>query len=468
MRLGSPDPLLEQGFAQIRAELGLTEAFPPDVLAETAAATVDPHLKHADARDVALVTIDPPGSRDLDQAYAAERRASGYRVHYAIADVAAFVRPGGAVDVEARRRGQTHYLPDGRVPLHPPDLGEGRASLLPDVERPALLWAMDLDAEGAVTDFEVRRASVRSRAQLTYAEAQRRIDDGTADDSLVLLRQVGRLRLAQEAERGGVHLDLPEQEVVRGTDGRFGLTFRAALPVEDWNAQISLLTGMCAARLMVDGGVGLLRTLPAPEGGVVDTLRRSARCLGVPWPSSTGYAEVVRRLDPQVPAQAALLTAATRLLRGAGYLAFDGEVPAAHTHGAVASAYAHVTAPLRRLADRFANEVVLALSAGTAVPGWARDALPELPGLMAESGRRDSAVERAVVDLVEAAVLESRVGSTFEGVVVQLREGGGLVQLVDPAVLAFCAGTGLELGSEVRVRVAVADVTTRKVELTPA
>src|SRR5690606_32301799 len=117
--------------------------------------------------DLDLVTIDPPGSKDLDQAIAIEERGDGWRVSYAIADVGAWVRPGDPIDQEARQRTQTFYAPDRRVPLHPPILGEDAASLLPDGPRPAALWTIDVAADGTTVAAQVRRAMVRSRAQLT-------------------------------------------------------------------------------------------------------------------------------------------------------------------------------------------------------------------------------------------------------------------------------------------------------------
>ena len=136
-------------------------------------------------------------------------------MHYAIADVAAFVRPGGALDTEAHRRVTTLYFPDGKVPLHPTVLSEGAASLLPGQTRPALLWRIDLDTEGRAVATDVRRALVRSRAKLDYAGVQRQIDAGTAEEPLALLRDIGRLREEQEVARGGISLDVPEQEIVR-------------------------------------------------------------------------------------------------------------------------------------------------------------------------------------------------------------------------------------------------------------
>ncbi len=137
---------------------------------------------------------------DLDQALHIERDGDGYVVHYAIADVAAFVTPGDPIDVEANRRGETLYGADSKVPLHPKAISEDAGSLLPDQVRPALLWTIRVDDVGEGTDVTVERARVRSTARLDYHQAQKSIDDGTADETLVLLKEVGELRLAP---RGG-------------------------------------------------------------------------------------------------------------------------------------------------------------------------------------------------------------------------------------------------------------------------
>ena len=142
----SPYDRLQPQLEELRRELEIPGEFPPEVLAEAEAAAANPPAPEHDARDIALLTIDPPGSMDLDQAMHLERRDGGYRVRYAIADVASFVEPGGAVDREAHARGETIYLPDAKAPLHPPVLSEGAASLLPGEERPAVLWTLDLDA----------------------------------------------------------------------------------------------------------------------------------------------------------------------------------------------------------------------------------------------------------------------------------------------------------------------------------
>ena len=171
-------PELHLDLDAIRSEFDLPPSFPAAALAE-ADGLVPRDAERRDATDVALVTIDPEGSRDLDQAVGIERRPDGWRVRYAIADVAAWVVPGGAIDQEARARTQTFYAPDRRTPLHPPSLGEGAGSLLPDGPRPAVLWTIDVDGSGETTAIDVARAMVRSRSQLTYTEVQRSVDAGT-------------------------------------------------------------------------------------------------------------------------------------------------------------------------------------------------------------------------------------------------------------------------------------------------
>ncbi|WLQ43383.1 RNB domain-containing ribonuclease [Streptomyces laculatispora] len=468
---GSP---LRAALRGLRTELGLPDGFPPDVLAEAADAARNPAVAgHEDATELPFLTIDPPASTDLDQAMHLERRAHGYRVHYAIADVAAFVRPGGALDTEAHRRVTTLYFPDGKVPLHPASLSEGAASLLPGQTRPAVLWEIDLDTEGRAVATRVRRALVRSRAKLDYAGVQQRIDAGTAEESLALLRDIGTLREEQEVARGGISLNVPEQEVVE-RDGGYGLEYRAPLPADGWNAQISLLTGMAAARLMTEAGTGILRTLPVAPDGAVARLRRSAEALHIDWPHHVPYAQIVRSLDPRRTGHAAFLQDCTTLLRGAGYTVFEnGQLPTPAVHAAVADLYTHCTAPLRRLVDRYAAELCVAAAADREPPEWALAALPALPKEMADGTRRANTVERECVDLVEAALLKDRIGAVFDAYVVDVKEQDpttGTIHIEDPAIVGRIEGGAakLPLGERLRVRLTQADPGSAKVLFAPA
>ncbi|MFZ3497315.1 RNB domain-containing ribonuclease [Streptomyces sp. 5.8] len=470
---GADGAALRAALRELRTKLDVPEEFPAPVLAEAERAVRGPLLPDLDATDIPFFTIDPPTARDLDQAmHLAKRPSGGYRVHYAIADVAAYVTPGGALDAEAHRRVTTLYFPDEKVPLHPAVLSEGAASLLPDQTCPALLWRLDLDAEGRVESTDVRRALVRSRAKLDYDGVQKAIDAGTAEEPLALLKDIGRLREALETERGGISLNVPEQEIVEH-EGSYSLAYRAPLPADGWNAQISLMTGMAAAELMLAAGTGILRTLPTAPDGAVGRLRRAAKALRIDWPHHVPYAELVRGLDPHHPAHAAFLQECTALLRGAGYTVFTGgRTPDPVLHAAVAAPYAHCTAPLRRLVDRYTGELCVASVAGTEPPGWALEALDALPKEMSDGTRLANTAERESVDLVEAALLKDRVGEIFEATVIDVKDREplvGTVHLEDPAVIGRVesASAELPLGDRIRVRLTEADPGRAKVLFAP-
>lgn len=518
----APPAEVTEALAALRARYEAPTAFPPEALTEAEAAASawaqdGPARLLADgardARDLDLVTIDPPGSMDLDQAVRLERLtwqaesagaaageatepAAAYRIHYAIASLATFVTPGGALDAELRRRGETIYAPDAATPLHPEVLSHGAASLLEDVDRPACLWTIDLDARGEVVSAHVERALVRSRARLTYAQVQAAIDGEVSlppsapDDLPGLLAEIGRLRLEREAARGGISMTTPEQVIevteaagpagesesaeVPGPDG-YRLAYRVSEPAEQYNAQISLLTGMCAARIMVECGVGILRTLSPARPEDYARLRRVAAALGIDWPAARSYPELVRSLDHAVPAHAAFMDQAMSLFRGSGYLAFgvdgvgvpaDDEASDAEeaVHSAIAARYAHVTAPLRRLVDRYGEEVCIAACAQAPVPEWVLQALPELPGIMEQTGKRARAIGRGALTVLEALVLRGHEGKVFDGVITSERDGRGELVLAEPAVVTeIRAGKGasdggrLPVGERVRVRLLAAD-----------
>ena len=189
------------------------------------------------------------------------------------------------------------------------------------------------------------------------------------------------------------------------------------------------MTGMGAAELMLTGEIGILRTVPAPDPERLERLRRTAKALDVPFPKDLSYPDFIRTLRPEEPQHAAVLAEAAGVLRGSGYVAFAGDAPKDPVHAALASTYAHTTAPLRRLVDRYVGEACVALSAGEELPDWVRAELPKLPEVMQESAGRSSQYESGIVSTVEAALLEDSVGDTFDAVVVDLSEhrGGGTV-----------------------------------------
>jgi VacB/RNase II family 3'-5' exoribonuclease len=461
-KLGLPPVVpkeLAEGLAALRTIAEVPSDFPVEVESAAKKAAAEPALPELDRTDLELITIDPAGSRDLDQALHIARGPSGqFVVSYAIADVAAFVEPGGLVDCEAHRRGTTLYAPDRRTPLHPPVLSEGAASLLPNEVRPALLWTITLDHRGQTLSAEVVRAMVRSRAQLSYEEAQREIDTTTPRQTLVLLKLVGQWREIRERDRGGVSLKIPQQKIQQQGNS-WTLRFRAPEPVEGWNAQISLLAGMAAAHIMLYGQVGILRTMPPADAYSLGRLRQVAKALRIVWPPEMDYPDFIRILNPARPDQAAMLNAATRLFRGAGYRSFSGGIPEDVDHAALASDYAHTTAPLRRLVDRYVGEICVALCADQQVPAWVFHSLDDLPEQMAMAERRAKKYERAIIDLLEVYLLADRVGRTFMGTVIEVNRDKqhGTVMIEEPAVEARVLGDRLRLGQEVLVRLTSAD-----------
>jgi exoribonuclease R len=449
-------------FAALRTQLGVPGDFISAVVDEARHSAAAVQLPDEDATDIPFVTIDPLGSRDLDQALHIARAGAGYVVSYAIVDVAAFVAPGGAIDGEAHRRGETLHFPDVRVPLHPPLLSEGAASLLPGELRPAVLWRIELADDASVRSVDVRRARVRSTAQLDYLSMQHALDNSALPDPIAALPDVGRGRRTLARQRHAIDLDLPEQEVEQRA-GRFLLTLRAQTPVEQYNAEISLLTGMCAAQVMLDNGLGILRTVPSPEEGAVNSLRHAAHALGIAWPHGAQPGDVLAAVDRKNPKHFAFVEHAASLLRGAGYTTFDGAPPALQQHSGIGAPYAHVTAPLRRLVDRYATEICVAAHAGTPVPQWVRAALPTLPDEMQRADKLAHEVDRAAIDATEAWLLRDRIGDTFAAVVIDSDAHAATVVLDDPPVRARCAGVGLAAGQRVNARLVEADVASRVV-----
>jgi exoribonuclease R len=439
---------MRRGLARIRSEFEVPDAFPADVLAAAnATAARRPTAEHVDRTDVPFVTLDPAASTDLDQAFALERAGSDIVLRYAIADVGHFVSAGDPVDREAWTRGVTLYLPDGRAGLHPPVLAEGAASLLPDGDRPATIFVVRLDEHGVARLDAVERAVVRSRAKLAY-------DAVTPADVPPELEEFARRMRAADEARGATRIEAPEQ-VVEKTDEGYRLEFRPRLWSEEWNSAMSLATNLAVADALLAARTGLFRVMAEPDERAIHRLRHTARALGLEWPTTSTLAQFETTLRPDDPKHASFVLAIRRAGGGASYVGYrDGEVP---WHSAMAATYAHVTAPLRRLADRFAIDAVRATSRGEAVPEHVEAAFVELPPVMERAESKAGRLERAVIDLVEAALLEHRVGSTHAAVVTDTDERGARIQLCDVAVVARVTGVHVEPGDHIRVKVTEAD-----------
>ena len=445
--LADPDRLLAEGLAAIRAQYAIPSDFPPEVLAEAEQSKDRAPNEHADRTGLEFVTLDPASATDLDQAFRIEPAGADLILHYALADIGWFVPPGGAMEAEAWARGLTFYLPDGKARLYPAALSEAAASLLPDGPRPAIVAAVRCAPEGQVRLDGVERAVIRSRAKLAFESAE-------VAEVPHLAEFAARMRRGEDV-RGAARIDSPEQQVERDADGRFRLSLRPWPTSATANSALSLAANIAIAEALLAHRTGLFREMPPPDERAVRRLRLTARALGLAWPKNATLAQFERTLDPASPASAAFQFAVRRAGNGAHYAAFvPGHTP---WHAALAATYTHATAPMRRLADRYVLEAVLAVANGRDVPDDCAEAFARLPAVMDAADAREAAVERAVIDLAEAALLEGREGETFAAVVTDRDAHGARIQLTELPIMARVDARRVAAGDEIRVRLVEAD-----------
>lgn len=436
-----PTGALASGLAAIREQYQVPEGFPDEVLAAAEqAAGKAPGAEHEDRTDQPFVTLDPASSTDLDQAFHIEPAGNDLLLHYAIADVAWFVEDGDPVDAEAWRRGETLYLPDGKAGLYPPALAERAASLLPDGPRPAVVFTVRLGTDGEPRLESARRALIRSRAKLAYDSV--RPDQLPADFARFAERMT-----AAESARGAARVDPPEQEVEALGNGRFSLSFRPLLPSERANATLSLAANLAIAAALQKAGTGLFRVMAGPTAASLARLRSTAAGLGLDWPAHTDLKTLERTLDQGNPNHAAFMMAVRRAGGGAGYAPWiPGVTP---WHEAIAATYAHATAPLRRLADRYVIRATLAVAGSKPVEPEVEAAFQRLPAVMARAEALSGQIERAVIDLAETVMLQGREGETFRACVTDTDGDSARVQLLDLPVVARARIAGAAPGQRV-------------------
>ena len=438
---------LASGLDAIRRQYQLEPAFPGEVEAAAEQASRKPLTGFPDRTATPFVTLDPKSSVDLDQAFAIEQSGSDIILHYAIADVGWFVTPGDPLDREAWIRGETIYLPDGKVRLYPAALSEGAASLLPDADKPAVIFTVRVAPDGEVQLETVERAQIRSRAKLAYADVEE--SDLPAGFSELAERIAG-----AELRRGAARIDPPQQELVK-VDGGFELGFRPMSPIEQSNAAMSLAANLAIAKLLHANKTGLFRTMAEPGKRAIKRLRHSATAFGIDWPSKMSLEEREQTLDPANRKHAAFMLAIRRAGREAGYSPYkEGEVA---WHSAVAATYVHATAPLRRLADRFVIEAALAVANGKPVPANIETAFEQLADVMKKADAKASQVDSSVIELAEAVVLRDDLGDSFEGRVTDIDQRGARVQLCELPVITRVADDSLSLGDQVFLRLTEAD-----------
>jgi exoribonuclease R len=470
--------------AALRHEQNLPDRFADDVeaAAQNAAQSVfpcGPGTERIDLTDLRFETLDPFSSTDLDQAFAISADGEDIVLHYALADIEAFAPRGGVIEQEAWRRGVTVYAPDVRVPLYPAILSQNVASLLPDGPRPAVVLNVQVSPDGEPTLRSATRAVIRSRTKRAYEATE-------LADLNPLIVELHRRNTAAETRRGATKIDWPEQEVVPdpSAPGGFGLELRPMLPSEEVNASMSLAVNIAVAKLMLEQKTGLFRIMPGPDPVQQKGLRRVARALGIEWRSNVDLRSLLPTLDTSLSQHAKFLIEARRAGQGASYAVFDPAVPP--WHSALASSYAHATAPMRRLADRYVIELVLALEGSSLSDslGPVLSALAKMPAIMAAADRRARAVESGAIDLLEAVALSGRVGEVFAATILESSAGGFVVQLADPpvraratvlkssegaTVVAPSAPAGVDSnepdsGEQVQVRLSLVDLDARRVK----
>jgi len=446
--MADPDNALGRGLAAIRERFKVPGAFSPDVMQAANDAAARAPTAHVDRTATRFVTLDPAGSTDLDQAFAIDAAGTDLLLHYAIADVAWFVDDGGAIDTEAWNRGETIYLPGDKAPLYPPVLSQGAASLLPDGPRPAVVFTVRVAPDGGVKLDGAERAVIRSQAKLAYET----VTDADLPNGFAELAT--RIQAAEDA-RGAARVDPPAQEVAAVDGGGYELAFRPYTPAEQRNAALSLATNMAIADALQAHRTGLFRVMAEPDAGAVRRLRHAAAAFGLDWSDGMPLDQFERTLQAADAKQAAFMLAIRRAGRGASYAPYaEGVVP---WHAAMAATYAHATAPLRRLADRYVVMATLAVANGQPVPDTIGAAFARLPQVMAHADALAGRVERAVVDLAETILLRQRIGDIFPAVVTDLDERGARVQLADLPVVARVDAKNVSPGDPLRVRLAAVD-----------
>ncbi|MEE9319515.1 MAG: ribonuclease catalytic domain-containing protein [Granulosicoccus sp.] len=340
----------------------------------------DPDL--TDWTALPFVTIDNADSLDLDQALLITNTESGYRIRYALADAAFYIRPGSTIFEEALVRGTTFYTPLLSAPMLPRSLSEGLLSLNPNVDRRALVFDMYLDAYANIQKTIIVRALVHSQAKLCYTGVQAflnsentALDNQPFSESLRLLQSVGNKLIAKGLERGVAPFDRTETQITVTSDPAAGEHFivqvRERLDTERYNEQLSLLCNMEGAALLQAlkaHDIGLqpvFRTHPAPlkeqRRQLEETLKElvEAKQLEEMWLLNPGQtlADYFSKL-PRSPAHRQLLRAIQRQILQSQRASIFQAKPDRH-HALAAASYARFSSPMREVAGIYTHKELL-------------------------------------------------------------------------------------------------------------
>ncbi len=442
-RLGDPSAPKAVSLIAIHQH-NIPDDFPDDVIAEADAATPKDLKGREDLREVPLVTIDPVDARDRDDACFAEAdpdpaNEGGHILWVAIADVAAYVTPGSALDREARKRGNSTYFPDRVVPMLPDVLSGDLCSLHEHVDRACVAVRMVLDAKGNKLSHGFHRGLMRSRASLNYQEVQDAIDGQPNDRTEPLLEPVLKPLYAAYAAldaardvRQPLDLDLPERRIELDEDGTVrSVNFRERLDAHRLIEEFMVLANVCAAETLLAKKTPLLfRTHEEPTPEKLESLRETAAAAGYTLAKGQVLqtAHLNRLLDQAAgSADAELINIST--LRSMTQ-AYYGPHHIGH-FGLALRSYAHFTSPIRRYADLIVHRALITAH------GWGKDGLSphdiddlEATGVhISDTERRSMMAERDTTDRYLAAYLSERVGSEMTGRISGVARFGAFVKL---------------------------------------
>lgn len=418
----------------LMASLEAPIAFPEEV--EAAAACAEPPTLQGrrDLRETPLLTIDGADARDFDDAVFAEPAGDGWRVIVAIADVALYVRPGSALDQEARLRGNSTYLPDRAIPMLPEALSNGLCSLKPNEDRACLFVEMRFDKSGHRVAANFGRGLMRSHYRLTYEKAAAVGDDAEREDPdpPAYAKHVRRLYGAYAClsrgrnRRAPLELELPERMVAFDAEGApVAMKLRPSLSshrlIEEFMVQAN---ASAAEAILAANAEALYRAHDKPDPERMGLLAETAAKLGAAAPGarldrpSDLNALLARIEDPQTR------TILSELILRAQARARYGADCDPH-YGLALEAYTHFTSPIRRYADLVAHRALIAalnLGEGGAID--TPEMLEAIADAVNRTERRSAVVERSVLDRYAALMAARHVGETFEGRVVGANRAG--------------------------------------------
>jgi ribonuclease R len=442
-RLGDPSGPKAVSLIAIHQH-GIPHDFPEEVLEEADRMKPAGLSGREDLRDLPLVTIDPEDARDHDDAVWAHadddpKNPGGHVVWVAIADVAQYVRPGSALDREARRRGNSSYFPDRVVPMLPDRLSGDLCSLHEGVPRAVIAVRMQIDAEGRRIGHRFVRGLMRSAASLTYAQAQA-AEDGAPDaqtaplvaDVIHPLFAAWRAMVGAREARQPLELELPERKVELSEEGQVvAVRFRDRLDAHKLVEEFMVAANVAAAETLIAKKSPLLfRVHEEPDPMKLDALRETAQAAGLTLAKGQVlHTEHLNRLLDQAAGsdEAELINMATLRAMTQAYYS-----PANLGHfGLALQSYAHFTSPIRRYADLIVHRALISAH-GWGDDGLSRDEVERLEQTathISETERRSMAAERDTTDRYLAAYLSDRVGAEFTGRISGVARFGAFVKL---------------------------------------